>query len=171
MSTLLLSCESSPWHGPLAPIIRPRAFSCYRNLIAVDCSRPACVALFADNRLPAAIFRIVPRSAVINIEASNPQFRDQLQRWIMKEDGHQAVSNMVKCLGFALRGEQWNNVSFSPHSVVCPLYNLTQCFPHSDLRLNEAQLVIYIVQLLKDSQRFSHWVVRSFPPYRARRYH
>lgn len=67
-----------------------------------------------------------------------------------------------RCLGFALRGEQWNNVSFSPHSVVCPLYNLTRCFPtrcfpSSDLGLDDQTLVLYISQLMRESQRFSHW--------------
>ena len=84
-----------------------------------------------------------------------------LQPWIVSKDGRRAVSNMVKCLGFALQGKQWNSVSFSPHSVVCPLFNLTRCFSSSDLCLDEAKVVSYITQLIRDSQRFSHWKVRA----------
>jgi len=87
-----------------------------------------------------------------------------LQRWIVSKDGRRAVANMVKCLGFALQGKQWNNVSFSPHSVVFPLFNLTRCFPASDLCLDETKVVAYITQLIRDSQRFSHWAVRSKLP-------
>lgn len=93
----------------------------------------------------------------MNIEASDPQHPPLLQQWIVSEDGKQAVTNMVKCLGLALRGEQWNHVSFSPHSVVCPLYNLTRCFPACDLCLDHFELVSYISQLIRESQRFSHW--------------
>ena len=101
---------------------------------------------------------------MVNIEASDPQKPSMLQRWIVSKDGRRAVDNMVKCLGFALQGKQWNNVSFSPHSVVCPLFNLTRCFPASDLCLDETKVVTYITQLIRDSQRFSHWAVRCPPP-------
>lgn len=93
----------------------------------------------------------------MNIEASEPQSPPLLSQWIVSQDGKQAVGNMVKCLGFALRGEQWNHVSFSPHSVVCPLYNLTRCFPACDLCLDNFKVVSYISHLIKESQRFSHW--------------
>ena len=69
-----------------------------------------------------------------------------------------------RCLGYALGGEQWNNVSFSPHSVVCPLFNLTRCFPSSDLGLDDKKLVMYISQLMRESQRFSHWKVTTPRP-------
>jgi hypothetical protein len=104
---------------------------------------------------------LIACSAVVNIEASDPQKPSMLLPWIVSKDGRRAVSNMVKCLGFALQGQQWNSVSFSPHSVVCPLFNLTRCFSSSDLCLDEAKVVSYITQLIRDSQRFSHWTVSA----------
>ena len=94
---------------------------------------------------------------MVNIEASESQKLPMLQKWIVSRDGKQAVANVVKCLGLALRGELWNNVSFSPHSVVCPLYNLTRCFSQSDLSLDESKVLSHISQLMQESQLFSHW--------------
>jgi hypothetical protein len=94
---------------------------------------------------------------VVNIEASESEKLPMLQKWIVSRNGKQAVANVVKCLGLALRGELWNNVSFSPHSVVCPLYNLTRCFSQSDLCLDESKVLSHISQLLLESQRFNHW--------------
>jgi len=128
------------------------------------------------------------------MEASDPQklalleHHGGLHQWLLSRDGQKAIANMVKCLGHALRGEQWFgidnmasmcsddvthnlisdtclimfrcNVSFSPHSVVCPLYNLTRCFPKcSDLCIEHRKVVSYISQLLVECQRFSHWKV------------
>ena len=101
---------------------------------------------------------------MVNIEAyaegepGDPaQSGDMIRKWVFGQDGQQAVSSMVKCLGFALRGEQWNNVSFSPHSVVCPLYNLTRCLPLGDVQLDADRVVSYLTQLIRECQRFSHW--------------
>lgn len=52
-------------------------------------------------------------SAVVNMEASDPQkpslleHHGGLQQWLLSKDGQKAITNMVKCLGHALRGEQW----------------------------------------------------------------
>jgi hypothetical protein len=48
--------------------------------------------------------------------------------------------------------------------VVCPLFNLTRCFSSSDLCLDKAKVVSYITQLIRDSQRFSHWTVSASAP-------
>ena len=84
--------------------------------------------------------------AVINIEASQPELH-LLQPWLKSAAGKRAIHNMVRCLGFALRGEQWKCVSFSPHSVICPLYNLTRCFALDDLSIDGVKVVQYILQL------------------------
>ena len=94
--------------------------------------------------------------AVINIEASQPELH-LLQPWLKSAAGKRAIHNMVRCLGFALRGEQWKCVSFSPHSVICPLYNLTRCFALDDLSIDGVKVVQYIVQLIRECQRFSRW--------------
>jgi len=95
----------------------------------------------------------------VNLEASDVHTSRgvALQRWILGQDGKKTMTHMVKCLGFALRDVQWNHVSFSPHSVICPLNNLTRTFPSSDLQLDHPLLVSHILQLMRESQRFSHW--------------
>mmetsp|Transcript_49576 Transcript_49576/g.101208 ORF Transcript_49576/g.101208 Transcript_49576/m.101208 type:complete len:468 (-) Transcript_49576:70-1473(-) len=61
--------------------------------------------------------------------------------WSRRKEGLRCIRNLVKCFGLALSDGRWQNVSFSPHSVLYPLHNVLRCCPDATETLLESELI------------------------------
>jgi len=133
---------------------------------------PACVPLLIDMGIVAdvlipTLFEEVPvgeggrhddlriltvTSALANTTVNTPagnMLQRVMQDWLSKEQGKTAVANLVKCLALSLQDSRWEQVSFSPSSVLTPLYNILRSCPLSSCSiLVESDIVRHLCDSL-----------------------
>jgi len=71
---------------------------------------------------------LVNTNSLANTQAGGG-YQWTMQAWLSKAQGKAAVANLVECLCLSLGDSRWEQVSFSPPSVITPLYNILLTCP------------------------------------------